>query len=209
MVVRLHNIDIVVSAAPGTGSTSLLAALANRSRAVGSHADLVAAGLDPKHATVAQLIDAGFMRPDHGATIVTTTRNPFDFWVAEWHRTRTRWLQELRHHDSWVYRVEGMVDRIVDAVALDFDRWIDGVLGPDAANGRSKHLNQGHVVEADLILRMEDLDQTAPALLGFDAMPHDNRTPRPTPYWQYYSEHGRMLVTSVHGPDLERFGYRF
>ena len=56
-----------------------------------------------------------------GKRVVTTTRNPFDFWVAEWHRTRTRWLAELRRPESWVYRQEGMIGRIVDAVEHDFD----------------------------------------------------------------------------------------
>lgn len=209
MVVRLHHDKIVVSAAPGTGSTSLLDALADRADPVGSDGERRAAGLDPKHATVTQLIGAGLMSPDHGHTIVTTTRNPFDYWVAEWYRTRTRWLPELRRPDSWVYRVDGMIDRIVDAVELDFDQWIERALGPHAADGRVLHLNPGHVAEADVVLRMEDLDRTAPAVLGLDSIPHHNKTPKATPYWHHYSRRARTLVSTVHAPDLERFGYRF
>ena len=95
------------------------------------------------------------MDPGHGMRIVTTTRNPFDFYVAEHTRTRTRWVHELRRPDSWVHDVPDAVDRIVDAVTLDFDAWLERVIGSPV---RQLRINRGHVAEADVVLRMEHLE---------------------------------------------------
>ena len=55
---------------------------------------------------------------------MTTTRNPFDFYVAEYERTRRRWVQTVRKPDSWVHATPGAVGRIVDAVTLEFNEWL-------------------------------------------------------------------------------------
>jgi hypothetical protein len=77
---------IVVTAAPGTGSTSLIHALdrISGSRVVPS-ADVVIDGttvVDQKHGTVAELVAAELFDPPEGTRIVTTVRNPFDFCVV-------------------------------------------------------------------------------------------------------------------------------
>jgi hypothetical protein len=215
----VDELGLIVTAAPGTGSTSLLAHFHSYPsvRSVPEQ-DRVCDGVvvvDAKHATVKQLAAAGILSPTEvaGKRIVTTTRNPFDFWVAEWHRTRTRWLAELRRPESWVYRQEGMIGRIVDAVELDFDRWLEVALGAAARAGRTMHLNAGHVAEADVVVRMERMDDEVAALTGTSpvgrAVPHVNVTIRDRPYWQWYSAASRALVEQVHAPDLVRFGYRF
>ena len=204
-----HDAGLLVTAAPGTGSTALREALVSRRGAtevVGSQ-EARDAGVDAKHATVRQLVEAGVVDPGHGLRIVTTTRNPFDFYVAEHTRTRTRWVHELRRPDSWVHDVPDAVDRIVDAVTLDFDAWLERVIGSPV---RPMRINRGHVAEADVVLRMEHLEADVRELLGLDLpVPPTNVTDRERAYWQSYSVASRRLVETAHAEDLERFGYAF
>src|SRR6478609_3949366 len=194
-----HDAGLLVTAAPGTGSTALREALISERGAtevVGSQ-QARQVGVDVKHATVRQLVEAGVVDPGHGMRIVTTTRNPFDFYVAEHTRTRTRWVHELRRPDSWVHDVPDAVDRIVDAVTLDFDAWLERV-------------NRGHVGEADVVLRMEHLEADVSELLGLELpVPPTNVTDRERAYWRSYSVASRRLVETAHAEDLERFGYAF
>ena len=205
---------IVVTAAPGTGSTSLIDAVdrIEGSRVVPA-ADVVISGMtvvDQKHGTVAELVAADLFDPPPGTRIVTTVRNPFDFWSSEWERTRRRWVRELRDRDSWVYRQDGMVDRIVDAIEMDFSAWVLHALDADLRAGRRRHLNHGHVSEAHVVLRMEDLGKDVGVTLGLDLqVDHLNRTEDRRPYWQYYDLAARDAVEAVYGPTLDRFDYRF
>ena len=197
---------LIVTAAPGTGSTALLEALQRQRDVVAVPARPVE-GVDTKHGTVRQLVEAGALGPDHGLRIVTTTRNPFDFYVAEYERTRTRWVHELRDPTSWVHSVPGAVDRIVDAVTMDFDTWVSRAVGSPP---EPRRINAGHVAEADVVLRMEHLEQDLHELLGLDLLvPPTNVTDRGRAYWRSYGVHTRRLVTEAHAEDLERFGYRF
>jgi len=200
---------LVVTAAPGTASTALREAFLTRPGVVEvpGPGDVGTAGVDAKHGTVAELVDAGLLGADHGLRVVTTTRNPFDFYVAEHQRTRTRWVEELRDPDSWVHVVPGTVDRIVDAVTHDFDGWLALVI-PDPAVPR--RINPGHVGEADVVLRMEHLETDLRALVGLALpVPPTNVTDRDRAWWTSYSPASRRLVEQAHAADLERFGYRF
>ena len=200
---------LLVTAAPGTGSTALIEALVSQRGAtevVGRERAREVA-VDAKHATVRQLVDAGVVDARHGMRVVTTTRNPFDFYVAEHTRTRTRWVHELRRPDSWVHDVPGAVDRIVDAVTLDFDAWLERAVGTP---GRPSRINRGHVDEADVVLRMEHLESDLAEHLGLElAVPPTNVTDRERAYWRSYSVASRRLVAEAHAEDLERFGYCF
>jgi hypothetical protein len=205
---------LIVTAAPGTGSTSLAAGFAAVPGVRSIPADDVvdAAGrqvLDAKHATVAQVVEAGLLRPDHGHLVITSTRNPFDFYVAEWSRSRTRWVEELRDPTSWVHRQPGALDRLVDALTNDFVAWLEIALEPDLGAGRTRHLNAGHVDEADVVLRMEHLAEDLAGARVDLVVPHLNASRRSEPYWTHYSVEARRWVETVHAPDLDRFGYRF
>ena len=204
-----HRAGLLVTAAPGTGSTALgeaLVAQRGATEAVGRDRAREV-GVDAKHATVRQLVEAGVVDAGHGMRIVTTTRNPFDFYVAEHTRTRTRWVHELRRPDSWVHRVPGAVDRIVDAVTLDFDDWLAQAIGDPV---RPRRINRGHVTEADVVLRMECLESDVRELLDLElAVPPTNVTDRERAYWRSYSVGSRRLVETAHAEDLERFGYAF
>jgi hypothetical protein len=205
---------MILTSAPGTGSTSLIAAFADRPhvRRV-PEADIAAADgqqlLDAKHATVAQLIEHRLIKSNHQCSIITTVRNPFDFYVAEWSRSRTRWVRELRDRNSWVHRQSGALERIVDAVTMDFDPWLEAALQPHLRSGGIRHLNPGHIAEADVVLRMEHLQDDAARFGVAIAVPHLNSSGRSAPYWTSYSVDARRWVETVHRPDLDRFGYRF
>lgn len=219
MVLLLPRHGLALTAAPGTGSTSLLELFAGwaGARAV-PVSDLVVDGrvvVDAKHSPLRTVVDAGLVAASEvtGVRVITSTRNPYDFWAAEWHRTRTRWRDLLTSPDSWVHRQPGMYDRIDAAVGLDFDDWLEVALGDHARSGRTMHLNAGHVAEADVVVRMEHLgDDLAPLLVAVGEqgrVPHVNATPGRPPYREVYGPTARELVTAVHAPDLERFGYRF
>jgi hypothetical protein len=204
-----HRSGLLVTAAPGTGSTALREALVSQrgaSEVVGSDRAREV-GVDAKHATVRQLVEAGVVDAGHGMRIVTTTRNPFDFYVAEHTRSRTRWVHELRHPDSWVHEVPGAVDRIVDAVTLDFDAWLVQAIGDPV---RPQRINRGHVTEADVVLRMEHLESDVRELLDLElAVPPTNVTDRERAYWRSYSVGSRRHVETAHAEDLEQFDYSF
>jgi hypothetical protein len=200
---------IVVTAAPGTGSTALRdALLAHRDvREVPPPGAVRVSGVDAKHGTVAELVRAGLLEADHGLRVVTTTRNPFDFYVAEHERTRTRWVHHLRDPGSWVHHSPGAVDRIVDAVTMDFDAWLAHAIGDPA---QPRRINRGHVDEADVVLRMEHLEADVHELLGLVlSVPPTNVTDRDRAWWHAYSVSGRRLVEQAHAADLELFDYRF
>ena len=210
-----------MTAAPGTGSTSLLEACGRVDGVVDllAQVDCGAHGLDAKHATLAQIGRSGACGavrallgspPDH---VVTTTRDPFDFYVAEWHRTRTRWADELDDPASWVHRVAGMRERIDRAVSHDFDPWLRHELA-DGPDDGSRRLNPGHVGEATIVLRIEHVDDDLARLhprlaerLG--PIPHVNRTERDGSSRERYTPWGRAAVERAHAADLARFGYRF
>lgn len=199
---------LLVTAAPGTASTALREALLARPgiTEVPAGGQVRAAGIDVKHATVRELVAAGFVEPDHGLRIVTTTRNPFDFYVAEYERTRRRWVHHLRDPESWVHQTPGAVDRIVDAVTSEFDEWLAKVL----AEPGPRRINRGHVDEADVVLRMEHLEDDLRDLVGLDVtVAPTNVTDRERAYWRSYDVASRRLVETAHAADLELFGYAF
>lgn len=203
-----RDAGILVTAAPGTASTALREALLARPGVteVPTSGTVRAAGIDVKHATVRELVAAGFVDAEHGLRVVTTTRNPFDFYVAEYERTRRRWVHELRDPASWVHQTPGAVDRIVDAVTSDFDTWLAKVL----AEPGPRRINRGHVDEADVVLRMEHLETDLRDLVGLDlTVPPTNVTDRERAYWQAYDVTSRRLVETAHAADLELFGYAF
>lgn len=171
--------------------------------------------VDAKHAPVAVVVAAGLLDPAtiEGWKVVTSTRNPFDFWAAEWHRTRTRWRALLAEPGSWVHRQPDMRRRIDAAVTMGFVDWVQDALGDQFDAGRRTHLNPGHVHEATHVLRMEhvdaDLADACPELSTLGPVPHVNATRGRAHYRDLYDPASRELVAAVHQPDLDRFGYHY
>lgn len=200
---------LLVTAAPGTGSTALRKALLAQRDAVEvpPPGEVRRHGVDAKHGTARELVAAGLLDPDHGLRVVTTTRNPFDFYVAEYERNRTRWVHELRDPTSWVHQTPGAVDRVVDALTLGFEDWLTRAIGTQPGHRR---INAGHVGEADVVLRMEHLETDVRELLGLElAVAPTNVTDRERAYWRSYDVEGRRLVETAHATDLVAFGYTF
>ncbi len=200
---------LIVTAAPGTASTALREALLSQREVieVPSPGAVRTAGVDVKHGTVRELVAAGLVKADHGLRVVTTTRNPFDFHVAEYERSRTRWVHELRDPMSWVHQTPGALDGIVDALTLDFDAWLARAVGSSPGPRR---VNAGHVDEADVILRMECLEADVRELLGLElAVPPTNVTDRERAWWRSYGVTSRRLVETAYADDLRLFGYAF
>ncbi len=210
------NLDLLVTAAPGTGSTSLLRWAADLPGAVmvPSATQACPTSVDRKHATIAELRSVGLLSPPSVGIVLTSTRDPFDYWHAEWFRTRTRWVVDAEDPQSWVHDVPGMIQRIQHAVELCFADWLEVELGQRADQGDQWHLNPGHVGEADVVLRMECLEQDLQTMLPQVAavggsIPHHNVTGGRPPHATAYTERARWIVGQIHGPDLQRFGYTF
>lgn len=215
MPIDCAPLHLVVTAAPGTGSTSLLAWASALPGAVALLATDVrradgSVRIDAKHATIAQLVAADLWHPQP-RRVVTSTRNPFDHWHAEWFRTRTRWAADAEDPGSWVHRIDGMPGRIEAARRLSFGDWVEAEVGARADAGDRWHLNPGHVGEADVVLRMEHLAADVRAELGGvgPPIPHHNRTAGRGVYREDYTPRSRWIVEQVHAPDLDRFGYRY
>ena len=209
MVLIDAGAGLLLTSAPGTASTALRAAwLQQRDvREVPPPGAVRTAGVDVKHGTVGQLVAAGLLPVDHGLRVVTTTRNPFDYYLAEYERTRTRWVLELDDPGSWVHATPGAVDRIAEAVTMDFDAWLTRAIGSPP---RPRRVNAGHVAEADVVLRMEHLEGDLRDLCGLRlTVPRTNVTARERAWWRVYDVAGRSLVESAHAEDLRRFGYTF
>lgn len=216
MAVVCTELDLLVTAAPGAGSTSLLGWALRLPGAVAVPASGTACppDLDPKHATITRLRSAGMLPPRASAVVLTSTRNPFDYWHAEWFRTRTRWAKDAQDPGSWVHDTPGMTGRIERALRLAFGDWLEIELGRRADRGDQWHLNPGHIAEADVVLRMECLQQDLQTLLPRIAaagvsIPHRNATSGRGSYVAAYSERPRQVVAQIHQPDIERFGYTF
>lgn len=194
-MVWLHRCaGLVLTGPPGTGST-----------AVGHLLD----GVDGfgqvggKHDTARQALG-----PDHGATVWTVTRDPWDWWAAEWWRGRTRWSSELDDPTSWV-QAPHVRASVRDAVRLGFDPWLRRRL----VDPRPRALHTEHEAEADVVLRMEDLGAGVERLLavcGHQPRPvevHNATADRP-PDEELHTAWTVRRITQVHGAHAAKHRYR-
>lgn len=206
------DLDAVVTAAPGTGSTSLEMACrtAEGSTDLARSLALDPGEVDPKHVTWQQLrTTRDLSEVEH---VVTTTRDPFDFHYADWYRTRTRWASETNDPSSWVHRVAGAIESIERACRLSFPQWIDDELATAVEVGQQRRVNRAHVDEASLILRMEqmrhDLAIGLPGLARrLGRIPFVNRTDRARDLREVYDRRSADLVAAAYRDDIDRFGY--
>ena len=232
MTVWFPDLGTIVTAAPGTGSTSLMSACLDAPGALDPVTTLLGVDddaeppVDAKHATwsaiLGHLPETSIVCPSGDGPdplsvrhVVTATRDPWDFYLAEWTRLRTRWALELDQPDSWVHRVDGVRESIRAATNLDFVDWIQHEFAADRASGESsRRLNRGHVEEATIVLRMEHLDDDLARLhpdlaRRIGPIPHLNRTDRARDLSDAYTERTARIVAEAHAADIERFGYRF
>ena len=215
--------------APGTGSTALEEYLMQPSvqillgsRKVPDMGCEIPSWLDKKHCTYKQAVSAD-IGVIEGMTVVTGTRNPFDYWYAEWFRHRHRWIKELGNRDSWVFKNANKMETIRDCCLYDFSEWVlryhkKRKAADDEATAM---LHPQYLIEAAHTLRMESIQQDLHSVLAHqlgheitDKLPDMvkvNVTPRSDrdAYWQHYSPEARDVITHYYSDHLRLFGYHF
>jgi hypothetical protein len=188
MAVVIEDLKVIFFLSPGTGSTSLSAFFLEHFGAnwiVGPNAG--------KHATPQEVRDHGFDLNSY--LCVTTTRNPCDFYISQYHKKRT-WpgshesLEFARTHDFGAF-----LDRTLAETP-------DGLLHPIFLNG------------ADIVLRKELLEDDVKDLLvflkasGSLTLPHENISEglsHNLAHW--YTPDQLERVRAKHSAHFSRFGY--
>lgn len=222
-----HN--FIYFASPGTGSTSIEYALLEQLETKFIKGEGYHFEYGNRHAQFLELLkykeNGTFLEDDILESIdftsikrITSVRNPFEYFFADWYRNRTKWLLELENPDSWVFKQPQKVKQIVKACRLEFSEWVVDQLGHIAEKGRVEHLNRQFTEHADLFIRMEhmeeDLKQVSEILnLGIElkSLSLNRTTGRGSrgEYWRYYNSAARELVGTIYRPTLEKFNYRF
>lgn len=153
-------------------------------------------------------------RPLAEYQVVTTTRNPFDFWVTAYTRKRDRWSKQLDDPDSHLFKKQSDIDEVRLATELSFAEWMQQHWAqfPDD-HAEMLHTEFAH--RADYFLRFEDLDKTFGdwmAERGVESPPQlrrENVTVRDADYRAYYDGPTRALLERVYRFYLKRFNYSF
>ncbi len=213
--------DFVFLLSPGTGSTAVANALVNAG--VGEWCPPEDLRMGPgdddvvlrKHTTYRQLRDWDVLpRPLTDYQIVTTVRNPFDFWVSEYVRQRDRWSQRLDDPNSHVFRKKGDSDSVELATTLSFSEWMHQRWG-DRDEQYAEMLHPEFAFRSDYFLHFERLEETLQDWLESRGVEETvrlermNVTDRDADYRTYYDDSTRQLLERVHRFYLKRFGYSF
>ncbi len=221
MAVHLRQFNQVFLLAPGTGSTVVAETLVDfglgewlpkEDLRLGENADQL---VPAKHTTYEHFKRWPLLNvPVEDCEFVTTVRNPFDFWVSEYTRHRTRWSTSLGHMDSHIYAKPDEADRVQKSTELDFGDWLEyrwSSFGPD----HQQFLHPQFTRFAERVLRFEKLEECFKEwLLDIDIgapliLPVMNTTKRDRDYRKYYDAKSRGLVERIFAPYLERFEYSF
>jgi hypothetical protein len=146
--------------------------------------------------------------------IVTTVRNPFDFWVSEYLRHRNRWSNSLSDPESHIYRRKGGAEAVAKAVELEFGEWLKD-RWHRFGEEHTQLLHPQFTRYANRVLRFEMLGESFQEWLrdeGFAEpvrLRRENTTQRQGDYREYYDTEARNLVERIFRPYLERFDYSF
>lgn len=188
MAVLIPQIGTLFLLSPGTGSTSLAAWFIEH---LGG--EWVFPTKKHKHATPQQLAERGLDLSRY--VVVTTTRNPFDFYISQYHKKRT-WVgetQEFRLAKDNPFPV--FLERFLAETP-------DGELHPTYLNA------------ADVVLRKECLEADVQALLHHLGVDCEVRLPQLNVsadlshrLEDWYAPDDLLRVRDKHAAQLERFGY--
>jgi hypothetical protein len=223
VAVMLDNLGLLYLASPGTGSTALLSYLEKFPTARQVPRDPVEdkngkVVVVLKHCKLAELKQYAGDQIEGAQYVVTSTRNPFDFWYAAWHRSRTKWYNGLKNPDSWVYRQgEQRLKSITASKSMDFSEWIIWKTQEMYKNGEQIALHHKFLLGATHVVRMEHMQEdleTALRDIGFKGeiaeVPQKNKNKgRNDEYWRFYNAEARKRIEFCYAPSLERFGYVF
>lgn len=221
MAVFCERLGLLMLLAPGTGSSAVAEALLQQAggRWLPEQDVMNEDGtlrIDHKHTTVPNLLTAGlFSEQDLSKlTVVTAVRNPFDYWVAEWHRSRAWAIVAKADPNHWSRKTPGRFWALTRAADLDFNEWILTWTLPEQKP--KYHIHWAWLEGANKFIRFERLEPDLSAVLadcgheGGLSIPRVNIGPRRNnDYRVYYSREARERVEDKNEPDLARFGYGF
>ena len=206
---------------PGTGSTSVSRALVDAGVGVWCpQEDLQLSpgkeGLVPrKHTTYPHFKRWNLLpRPLAEYQVVTTVRNPFDFWISEYLRHRHRWSAHLENPGSHIFTKASDAESVRQAVELEFPEWMR-LKWSKFDDKHAEMLHPRFAAKADYFLRFEELPASFRAWMAERGVPgsielgHDNVTSRERDYRPYYDEATRQLLERVYRFYLRRFQYSF
>ena len=222
MAILCREIGLLLLQAPHTGSTSLGTLLREdfgglkllEERVRDEHGNIV---LRQKHQTLAQLLDAGLIRPEERAQllVVVGVRNPYDLVLTEYARNReagtiSAGQRLLRHLPS-------VGD---DFSPRDFERFVARRYRPNAlyrALGRKPMVPVDWTAGADHIIRFEamqeGLDEALRAVGVSEPHPLPHRNPtqsrRDHDYRAIYTPRARKIVSRAYARELRQYGYTF
>lgn len=188
MAVLIPSIATIFLLSPGTGSTSLSSWFIEHMDGI-----WIIPGRLGKHATPQQIAATGLDLSRY--TIVTTTRNPFDFYISQYHKKRT-----------WA----GQSPDFLLAKENSFDVFLRAFLEqtPDG------HLHPIFLNAADVVLRKECLEEDVNLFLSNTRRPLTARLPSLNvaedlnhDLQNWYDSTLLAQVERKHQSHLERFGY--
>ena len=189
MAVISETLKIVFLLSPGTGSTSTSKFLIDN-----FDADWVLAGPEHKHLTVNKF-PRNFR--ELGFQYVTTTRNPFDFYISQYHKKK-QWEGK---HESFEIAKKYSFSDFIKAILPEIP---DGIIHPSFINN------------SDLIFRKETLTQDIKELLEALGIKKTVKLPKINiskdlnhDLAEWYDEEIIDLIYTKHRDHFERFGYSY
>ncbi|MEO0835370.1 MAG: hypothetical protein AAFY16_05125, partial [Cyanobacteria bacterium J06642_3] len=111
MALVCDELKFIYFLAPGTGSSALYQYFIDNfdvKRVPDSDENIVSEDgsvvIRAKHSTFEELKKNNLLSPEQCKYLkITGTRNPYDYFYAEWYRSRTRFSQLLADENSWIY----------------------------------------------------------------------------------------------------------
>ena len=176
--------------------------------------------IQSKHSTFQELKEHNLLDSEQLSYLkITGTRNPYDYFYAEWYRSRTRFSRNLADESSWIYNTpkgKQRIGEIIDSLLLEFPDWLEKRLQAKYDSKQKAMLHPQYVNHADAFIRMENMNQDIHDILlkhcGIDKKVDVNKTnvtPRDRCYWQHYSWSARNIVQTVFRPYINKFNYSF
>lgn len=207
MAIYIPSSNFLFIQTPGTGSTSIESALLklDGARIIGSKHD----GL--------QELEPYLVGELSNAISISFVRNPFDWYVSEWWRLRTRYIWDLLDQNS-IYSIDELKKKeLISACVYDFDKWLDFVL----IDMYERNLNEktcifepwvSGVTYVEKYENIEHFPALLKRLFGIQiSLPakNVNSEKRLKPYSYFYTASSRNLIEDVWSITLEKFDYIF
>ena len=227
MAIICDELKLIYFLAPGTGSSALSDFLVNnyngRRIPDSAHNLLDENGnflIQGKHSTYQELVTHKLITDEESKYLrITGVRNPFDYFYAEWFRSRTRFSKLLADKSSWVYTSSNpqfMINEIVNTVVMEFSEWIEHKFQEPYRKKQQLSLHPQYINYADAFVRNESMNRDLTQILsehcGLNTsikVPKKNVSNRDRCYWRHYSREARNILENVYKPYFDKFGYLF